>query len=308
MIALLVVTSVVNGFEKTLIDAVVKSQGDLIISTREPSLDPSKMIPKIKEQVPGVVAVTGSVLLEAMFTGPNGSFAGLIEGIDSDTYGQVARIQDVLTSGSRLPENRGEIALGKSLAERLGVESGGTVRLVTSAQDDGKNGPQIQDYQVVGIIHLGLHDYDDRVGLVGISDAREAAFGNTETVLANTLRVHLDDPQRAHQVGRDLDLAWGYPYRFKDWTQFNKNLLYAIKLEKAVIAVVLMAIVFVGAFNIISALLMLVFEREKEISMLRVTGAKRRHLFVLFSFVGSFFGVLGTALGWGVSAVLVALL
>jgi lipoprotein-releasing system permease protein len=119
--------------------------------------------------------------------------------------------------------------------------------------------------------------------------------------------MKLKDPSKAQAVAAELSRHFGFPYRVRDWSQLNKNLLYAIQLEKAVISVLLTAIMIVAAFNVISALLMMVYEKEKEIAILRVLGIRMKDQFWLFSLIASFLGLAGTVFGLllGMVAVLV---
>jgi lipoprotein-releasing system permease protein len=109
--------------------------------------------------------------------------------------------------------------------------------------------------------------------------------------------MKLKNPERAQAVAKELRQHFGFPYKARDWSDLNKNLLYAIRLEKVVIGVLLTAIMIVAAFNVISALLMMVYEKEKEITILRVLGVRKRDHFVLFAMIGSALGLVGTLLG-----------
>jgi len=143
---------------------------------------------------------------------------------------------------------------------------------------------------------LGMYDYDSKYSYAPLTSVQRLVF-NEPKPYVTSFRMKLKDSSKAPEVATELSSHFGFPYRIRDWSQLNRNLLYAIKLEKAVIAILLTAIMIVAAFNVISALLMLVYEKEKEIAILRVQGVRKRDQFYLFSMVGSFFGLMGTFLG-----------
>jgi lipoprotein-releasing system permease protein len=306
VLALLVVTSVVNGFETQLTQVIAGTQGDVLFFSRgAPIRDRVSLERKIREFTPNLQAITGSYVSEVMFNGPHGVAGGALEGLDPLTYSDVIQISDRLVEGGRMPERDSEIVLGKSLAERLGVQVGDSVRVVLPFTDIGEDGaygsPRVQDYELTGIVHLGMHQYDSKFAYAQLSSVQKLAFGEgnyeDKRDWLTSFRIKLKEGANAPEAASELALHFGFPYKVKDWSALNKNLLYAIKVEKAVITVLLTAIMIVAAFNVVSALLMMVYEKEKEIAILRVLGVRRRDQFILFSWIGSFFGLAGTTVG-----------
>ena len=305
VLALLIVTSVINGFENELTQVISGTQGDVIFYTRgAPIRDKVELERKIKEFTPELKSITGSFVSEVMFTGPNGVAGGAIEGVDLRTWSDVVSVERRLTPGSVLPVEENEILLGSALAERLGVTAGDSVRVIlpfTGTDDEGGYGsPRVQDFKVSGTVHLGMYDYDSKYSYAPLGAVQKLVLGEEEGKSKDwitSFRLKLKPGKNAQAVSAELSQHFGFPYRIKDWSQLNKNLLYAIELEKTVIAVLLTAIMIVAAFNVISALLMMVYEKEKEIAILRVLGVTQKDQFILFSLVGSFFGLMGTFAG-----------
>ena len=303
VLALLVVTSVVNGFESELTRVIDGTQGDVLFYSRgSPIRDKVDLERKIKEFAPSITAITSSFVSEVMFNGPNGAAGGALEGVDLRTWGSVISVEDRLEPGSALPANEGEIILGSALAEKLGVKVEDAVRVVIpfsgneEEESSGFGSPRVQDFRIVGIVHLGMYDYDSKYAYAPLASVQKLVF-NEEKDYITSFRMKIKDLDKAAAVAAELSQHFGFPYRIRDWSQLNKNLFHAIKLEKAVISVLLTAIMIVAAFNVISAILMMVYEKEKEIAILRVLGVRRRDQFYLFSYVGSFFGLVGTLLG-----------
>jgi lipoprotein-releasing system permease protein len=314
VLALLVVTSVVNGFENELTRVIAGTQGDVLFYTRgSPIRDKVDLEKKIREFAPGVSTMTGSYVSEVMFHGPEGVAGGALEGVDLQSWSSVIQVADRVGTGGVLPANEGEILLGSALAERLGVQVGDAIRVIipfSSADEEEEGGfgaPRVQDFKLVGIVHLGMYDYDSKYAYAPLSSVQRLVYGEDRDFITS-FRMRLKDPSAAQAVAAELSQHFGFPYRVRDWSQLNKNLLYAIKLEKAVIAVLLTAIMVVAAFNVISALLMMVYEKEKEIAILRVLGVRRRDHFYLFSLIGSFLGLAGTLFGVVLGVVATAVL
>ncbi len=302
VLALLVVTSVVNGFENELTRVISGTQGDVLFYTRgAPIRDRKDLERKIRELSPQAGSITGSFVSEVMFHGPEGVAGGVLEGVDLPTWPSVIEIKSRIQGEGALPEKDEEILLGSALAERLGVKIGDSIRVILpfSSMDEDESGagtPKVQDFRLVGIVHLGMYDYDSKYAYAPLPSVQRLVYGEDRDFIT-TFRMRLEEPSMAASVAQGLSGHFGYPYRVRDWSQLNRNLLYAIRLEKAVIAVLLTAIMVVAAFNVISALLMMVHEKEKEIAILRVLGVRMRDQFYLFSLIGSFLGLAGTVLG-----------
>jgi lipoprotein-releasing system permease protein len=313
VLALLVVTSVVNGFENELTRVIAGTQGDVLFYTRaSPIRDKAALEKKIREFTPGIESITGSYVSEVMFNGPDGVSGGALEGVDLDTFGSVLSVGERLSADGALPRSEGEMVLGSALAEKIGVKTGDSVRViipfsgVEEEEDSGFGSPRVQDFKVTGTVHLGMYDYDSKYAYAPLASVQNLIFSEPKDYITS-FRMKLKDPSKAQAVAAELSRHFGFPYRVRDWSQLNKNLLYAIQLEKAVISVLLTAIMIVAAFNVISALLMMVYEKEKEIAILRVLGIRMKDQFWLFSLIASFLGLAGTVFGLllGMVAVLV---
>ena len=306
VLALLVVTSVVNGFENELVRVISGTQGDVLFYSRgSPIRDRDVLERKIREFTPKLKAITGSYVSEVMFNGPHGVAGGALEGVELNTWGSVISVEERLVPGGKLPSRENEVVLGSALAERIGVSTGDSVRIVlpfTGTDDEGGYGsPRVRDFKVVGIVHLGMYDYDSKYAYAPLTSVQKLVFGedavSDKRDWITSFRLKLNDGADAQKAAFELSQHFGFPYRVRDWSALNKNLLYAVTLEKAVITVLLTAIMIVAAFNVISALLMMVYEKEQEISILRVMGVRQRDHFILFSWIGSFIGLLGTLVG-----------
>lgn len=305
VLALTVVTSVINGFEGELSRVITGMNGDIVLYSRgEPIADADAVEAKIRKVLPETRAITRSFVTELMVSGADGVAGAILEGVDQTTLGEVTAIPSRVTSG-RLPDIEGEVALTSALAERLGAEIGSEVRLIlpfSGEADQGKAGeseglsgtPKVVKAKVVGLVRMGMYEYDSKFIFVTLP-AVQSFLNQGKKVTSFKIRLA---PGANSQAGSErLTDNFGYPFRSKDWAQLNKNLFYAIKLEKAVIAIILTVIVIVAAFNVVSTLMMMIHDKGKEIAILKAMGFRPMQSFRLFCLIGVGMGAVGTAVG-----------
>jgi lipoprotein-releasing system permease protein len=203
----------------------------------------------------------------------------------------------------RLPVVEGEVALGSLLAEKIGAQEGTEIRLIVPFIGEANAIPKVLNAHVVGIVRMGMYDYDSKFAFMDLASIQNF-LGQPGRITNFNLKLSPGvDSRRASDRLAD---HFGYPFRAKDWSQLNRNLFYAIKLEKVVIAIILSVIVIVAAFNVVSTLMMMIHDKTKEIAILKAMGFRPAQSFRLFcmigvgiGFVGIIFGVAGgLGLGW----------
>lgn len=303
--ALLVVTSVMNGFERELKQALTAFHGHILLFSRaEPVADPERYLTEIPQQFPDVVAISPYIFAEVMLSSGKGISGAVIEGIHRPTVNKVSKINEKITVG-RLPDVASvpEITLGAEVARKLKVGVGDNVLLTVPFAKDGSS-PLVRKLTVVGIVHLGMYDYDSKYALMEISEFQKLLELDHKV---NAFKIVVKDPSKSLATTTALNDRYVYPLRARDWSSLNRNLFYAIRLEKVVIATILMAIVLVASFNIISTIMMMVHDKKRQISMLKALGWGRRQTFGVFLIIGAGMSVLGTLLGLGLGRALCAL-
>jgi lipoprotein-releasing system permease protein len=194
----------------------------------------------------------------------------------------------------------GGAVVGRRLAERLGVAPGSVVTMISPPAGARINRalgtvvPRYWRFEVTGILATGMYEYDNTYVVM----SRELAqrFAGLDSAVTG-IEARVKDPWTAAAVGRGLEDRLGYPYRALDWSTQNASLFSALKLEKLVMAVILLLIVLVAAFNIVSTLTMAVGDRTKEIGILRAMGMTAGQIRRIFVAQGVVVGVVGTALG-----------
>jgi lipoprotein-releasing system permease protein len=310
VLALVVVTSVINGFEGELARVITGMNGDVLLFTHaDPLRDPDAIERRIRDVAPESQAITDSFVTELMASGPSGVAGAILEGLDMRTVNFVTEESKRLTEG-RMPSAPNEVALGSFIADRLGVHSGGTVRLIIptlneEGQGDEVEAPRATEMNVTGVIKMGMYEYDSKF-IYGTLEGVQKLLNYPDRV--TTFKIKLTPGSNSTRVAERLGEQFGYPFRAKNWAMLNKNLLYAITLEKAVIAIILTVIIIVAAFNVVSTLMMMIHDKTKEIAILKAMGFKPSQSFGLFCMIGVGMGIVGTifgvAIAMGVNTVL----
>ena len=311
VLALIIVLAVYTGFTEGLRDQIIGINAHVLVQSYDGVIeDPDQLIREV-ETVDGVVAASPNIFGQALITSPYNSTGVVLRGIDPASAVRVIGIEGKMIEGSLLDLNRevqpAGIVLGKELASTLGVRVGGRIRLISPNGALTPMGiiPGIKSCVVSGIFETGMYEYDSTMAYVSLATARTLA-GLDRGVHALELRV--DDVDRADrvaiEVGKKLDLG----YSVRDWMRINQNLFAALKLEKVGIFIALDLIILVAALNIVSALVMVVMEKKRDIAILKAMGASTGQIMRVFFYQGAVIGITGTLLGVGGGLGLCALL
>lgn len=304
VLALSVVLSAINGFEKELSQVITGMYGDVLLYTRgNPVQNPEVIEERIRKVAPEVTYVSPSFLTELMASGPRGNSGAVLEGVDFLSLPNVTRISEHVKEG-RFPETKNELLIGETLAKKLGVEVGTNLRLITprtfdktQASEMMLGAPHIQEMKVVGLFRMGMHQYDSVFMMATLESVREL-LGLADGV--TNFRIKIQEGKDSLKTARKLGESFGHPFWARNWAQLNRNLFYAVELEKVVIAIILAAIVIVAAFNVVSTLMMTIHDKTREIAILKAMGLSQWRFFRLFCLIGMLIGLLGTGLGLGI--------
>ncbi|MGD9122031.1 MAG: FtsX-like permease family protein, partial [Desulfobacterales bacterium] len=188
------------------------------------------------------------------------------------------------------------IVLGKELARNLGVIEGDRIYLISAHGMLSPIGhlPAMKQFKVTGFFQSGMYEYDQTFAFIHINDAqRMLRIGDSVT----GIDIRVDDIYAARTIAEKIISELGFPYWARDWMQMNQNLFRALKMERWVMAIILILIVLVAAFNIASSLIMLVMGKTRDIAILKAMGATNRSIRKIFVFNGMVIGAIGTFLG-----------
>ncbi|MDE0412170.1 MAG: lipoprotein-releasing ABC transporter permease subunit [Gammaproteobacteria bacterium] len=222
----------------------------------------------------------------------------LLSGIDPEIEGRVSRLGEYMLDANLNVLRPGEfgILLGDDLADRLGVHTGEKISVITPEATVTPAGilPRLRRFTVVGIYSVGIPQYDQNTAAIHIEDAKRL-FQLGDSV--SGLRLKFEDLFDAPSLTRELRTYLGKEYWVTDWTQYNQNFFRALKIEKIMMAIILSLLVLIAAFNIVSALVMVVTEKQSDIAILRTLGASPKSIMGIFVIQGTVIGLVGTALG-----------
>jgi lipoprotein-releasing system permease protein len=154
--------------------------------------------------------------------------------------------------------------------------------------------PKMKRFRVKGIFHSGMYEYDNTMAYVSLESAQKF-FSMGARVTG--IEIKANDIYQVRGIGKEIRREMGFPFWTKDWMEMNRNLFAALRLEKIAMFIILVLIVLVAAFNIISTLIMVVMEKNKDIAILKSMGAPSRGILKIFIIEGLVIGVVGTLLG-----------
>jgi lipoprotein-releasing system permease protein len=296
--ALITVLSVMNGFEKELRMRILGMASHLSVMSMGGNLSDWRSVADAVRDFPHVVGTAPYIQAEAMLI--NGEFVSgaIIRGVLPSEEPHVSELAEKMRVGSldALKEGGFGIILGKELAVSLGLWVGDKVTVVTPQASVTPAGilPRLKRCTVVGIFQIGMYEYDKSLAVMHIKDAA-TLFRMGKDV--SGLRVKLDDMFNAPAVSRELIRALPATYMIRDWTQEHTNFFRAVHTEKIVMFIILMLIIAVAAFNIVSALVMVVTDKRSDIAILRTLGASPATIMRVFIVQGTIIGAVGTLLG-----------
>jgi lipoprotein-releasing system permease protein len=304
VMALVVALAINNGFRDTLQRNLLGAMAHINVQEKEPrnGIENWEALAGRIRQVPHVTAAGPALYTPIFFSGPVMSKGGILKGVDIAAEMQIGDTLRHLKSGSvdRLraaPDGSVPgIILGARLAEDIGMQLDGMVN-VTSPQGEltpfGPR-PSIRRFRVVGIFESGFYDIDDSWAYTSLAAAQQAL---SLTDVVNQIEVKLDDLNRAPEVARTIEQIAGPKYATTTWMERNRQLLNALKMEKAVTVVTIGLIELVAALNILITLVMMVMEKYRDIAVLMSMGARRAQIRGIFMLQGILIGVVGTATG-----------
>jgi lipoprotein-releasing system permease protein len=295
---LIVVLSVMNGFEEELRTRILSLTGHATISGLEGRISNWRPQAEHVARFPGVVAAAPYIEEQGMMTRGDKSAGVLLRGVLPDAERRVADLRPHLLAGhlSDLVPGQYRVILGKALADELGAKVGDRVVLIVAQGDVTPVGvlPRMRAFQVAGILSVGMYEYDRRIALVAMQDAAKLLrMGDDIT----GIRLNIADMYAAPRVVRDAALALGGGYYVEDWTNSHVNFFRSIEITKRILFVILSLVVAVAAFNIVSTMVMVVKDKRRDIAILRTFGASPRSILSIFMVQGSLIGVMGIALG-----------
>ena len=307
VLVMIVVLSVMNGFDREMRDRVLGMIPHATVESYLPINDWRTIADQARKN-PQVAAVAPFTQLQGMLTQDKAVQTVLLNAIDPDEEPKVSIISDFMREGKLTDLKPGGfgVIIGTLAAQKLGVKVGDKVTYIAPEVAVTPAGmfPRMKRLTVVGIFSVGAGELDGSVGLIHVEDA--ARLQRWQPSQVQGIRLKLHDLFKAPQVSWDIVRSLASDnedFYARDWTRTHGNLYQAIGMEKTMIGLLLLLIVAVAAFNIISTLVMVVTDKTSDIAILRTLGATPRQIMFVFMVQGTFIGVIGTLLGCALGVV-----
>jgi lipoprotein-releasing system permease protein len=308
--ALIVILSVMNGFESELRDRLLSLSSPVRI-TALPGYRPLPatagasdaaqpdwpQIARLVRTTPGVTGAAPYAEVQALAVHGAEMVPVILRGIDPAAPDTIAELGHAVAQGrlADLTPRSGRAIVGEVIAERLGLSPGDSLTLlVPTLAADGTPAPRLRELRVAGVFEVGLQDHDATLIFADLTDVR--GLGPEGTV-SEGLRVRVRDVLAAPLVAKALRAQLPRTLEVSDWTRDNANYFRAIRIEKTMMSLILLLIVAVAAFNIVAMLVMVVTDKRTDIAIMRTFGAAPRRVMGIFITQGLVIGWLGVALG-----------
>jgi len=296
---LIVVLSVMNGFDHEMRTRVLGMVPHATIESTDPINDWQSLATRVKQN-PQVTAVAPFTQMQGLLTNNGQVSKVLLNAIDPALERNVSIIDNFMKQGKLDDLTPGSfgIVIGDKAATKLGVGIGDKVTFVAPEVSVTPAGmfPRMKRFTVVGIFHVGAGELDGYLGVTNLQDLAKMHRWKPDQVQG--IRLKFDDLFQAPRVAWNIAQQLGEDHYYaRDWTRTHGNLYQAIRMEKAMIGLLLLLIVAVAAFNIISTLVMVVNDKKGDIAILRTLGATPGTIMRTFMVQGTVIGVVGTAIG-----------
>ncbi len=309
VMTLVVVMAVMTGFEETLRDRLLGINAHVVLMKPGDRLTEYEAVLEKVAREPGVVAAAPSIFGQVMVTSGNRVTGVVVRGVDPDRANRVVDIETYIKGGklldlktARRVQVEGKsielppVIIGTRLADQLAVRVGIPIQVVSPLGQATVMGmiPKVRRFVVVGLFDSGMHEYDSSLIFMSLADAqRFFEMGDTAT----SIDMRVENVYQAEALAKRIEQDLGFQYVVQDWSRLWPNLFSALRLEKTVYFLVLLLMILVGAFNIVSTLIMVVMEKRRDIAILQSMGARRKSVRNIFLIKGCVIGGMGTTLG-----------
>ena len=308
--ALVIVLSVMNGFQKEVRDRMLSVVSHIeIVSADGGALEDLAGTLKQVQSNAQVLGAAPFISAQALLARGEDMKGVLVRGIDPALEPTVVNLSAGLAGNAENSSNRGlsmpgvealkpgqfGVVLGLDLARQLGLRLGDPVTLISPNGQVTPAGvlPRLKQMEVVGLFNSGHYEYDSALVMLHVEDAGKIFRLEGPT----GVRLKIKDLHEARSVARELAPTLSAGMAIRDWTQQNKTWFAAVQVEKRMMFIILTLIVAVAAFNLVSTLVMSVTDKRADIAILRTLGASPKSIMGVFMVQGAMVGFIGTVGG-----------
>jgi len=298
---LIVVLSVMNGVREELIKSIIGLEGHVSVYASGRGIDHYNDIAKNISALSGVKSAIPKVEGQIMLSYKGSAVGAMVAGYRNEDLDKKELFVSKITQGSIDNLKTGEgVIIGSRMAEKLGISLGNSITLISPEGRATVAGlvPRVKAYPVAGMFSIGMFAYDSGMVVMPFAEAQTYfKLNDGDTDAASMIEVIAESPERAPALAKEIATQLGPGYRVYDWKSSNNHIFQAVMVQRNVAFFIVMLIILVAAFNIISSLIMLVREKERQVAILRTMGAARGSILRIFFLCGSSIGVIGTTAG-----------
>jgi lipoprotein-releasing system permease protein len=298
VMVLIVVMSVVNGFERELKDRLLAMTAHASIENVDGELTSSAAVIDIAQKNRRVRAAAPYVDGQALLVFEKQLSGAELRGIEPQLEDAVSGVGGVMQQGrlSDLEAGTFNVVLGVELADalNLGIGDKVTVTLAQGRVTPAGVIPRTKRFTVSGLYRVGMYEFDRRLAFINIEDAQKL-YRKKDSVTG--VRLAVTEIYEAPAIVREVALEHGEMVLVSDWTRRHVNFFRSIQITKSILFVILLMVIAVAAFNIVSTLVMVVKDKQADIAILRTIGAKPSSILRVFVTQGSIVGIVGTLAG-----------
>ncbi len=304
--ALITTLSVMNGFQTDIKEKVIGAQSHILVFGRMPAGAYEKHIKQI-EQIPLVEAAAPHIYGQAILSYDGQSVGLVVRGLDPEKEKKINNLNDSLTEGSFTPDWAEDapapLVLGTELAYSLGAQVGDDVVLISPQSISTSAGmfPKMKKFRVSGLLRTGYYEFDNTIAYTTLPHASDF-LGLKGGVTGVAVKLH--NLNQADQAAEEIRQAIGYGYTVRTFAQLNSTLYAALKLEKAVMFIILFLIIIVASLNIAGNLILLGTEKLRDIGLMRAMGASPKMIRKVFMWEAMAIATLGIFLGIALACLL----
>jgi lipoprotein-releasing system permease protein len=295
---LIVVLSVVNGFERELNDRLLAMSAHASIENPEGGLTDWPTWAEIAEAQADVAAAAPYVTGQGLLMFGSQLSGAEFRGIDPALESRVSGVGDTVVEGDldSLRAGQFNVVLGIELANELQASIGDKVTLTLAEGIVTPAGvvPRTRRFTVSGIYRVGMYEFDRRLAFINLADSQKL-FRLSENV--SGIRLAVTDVFDAPNIVRRAAIEGGGGVLVSDWTRRHINFFRSIQITKSILFVILLMVIGVAAFNIVSTLVMVVKDKQSDIAILRTVGATPGDILRIFMTQGTVIGIVGTLSG-----------
>ena len=297
VMALIVVLSVMNGFQKEVRDRMLSVIPHVEVISYSGALQNWQQTAEIVSKNSHVLGVAPYSSGQGLLSTGSSVRGVLLRGIDPGLETKVSDIDKQMAYGKLTDLQAGEygIVLGLDLARLLRLTVGDKVNVIIPQGRATPAGivPRMRAFTLTGVFSSGHYEYDSSMALIHIKDAQTLFRQNGPA----GLRVRVDDMNKAPQISFEILKSLPDTFAVTDWSRQNRTWFAAVQVEKRMMAIILFLIVLVGAFGLVSSMVMTVTEKQSDIAILRTLGASPVSIMTIFMVQGAVVGIAGVASG-----------